>query len=121
MKLLLVAVLAIVPYAFSYDEKYDKLDVDKIINDDTMFDGYVACLLDKGPCSLEHSAEFRKLVPEVIAEACAKCTKIQRDHVRKTVKALQTKKPKEFEEFRKKYDPDNKYQEAFAAFMVATE
>ncbi|XP_049877115.1 ejaculatory bulb-specific protein 3-like [Pectinophora gossypiella] len=122
MKSLVIAVLALaIPTVFSYDEKYDKLDVDKIIGDDSLFDAYIQCLLDKGPCSVEHSADFRKLVPEVIADACAKCTPLQRTNVRKTVKALQEKKPQEFKEFRAKYDPKGEYEQAFAAFMVATD
>lgn len=57
---LFVAVFALVaPFTLGYDEIYDKLDVDKIIGDDALFTAYINCLLDKGECSVEHSADFR--------------------------------------------------------------
>ncbi|XP_026320741.1 ejaculatory bulb-specific protein 3-like isoform X2 [Hyposmocoma kahamanoa] len=121
MNTLLVAVLALaLPLAFCYDEIFDKIDLDKILGDDNLFNKYIDCLLDKGPCEpMEHAPEFRKLVPEVIAEACAKCSPIQKQHVRKTVNALKEKKPEAFQQFVEKYDPKGVYQEAFAAFMIA--
>ncbi|KAL0820545.1 hypothetical protein ABMA28_006396 [Loxostege sticticalis] len=122
MKLIFCAVLAaMAPLVLCYDEKYDKIDVDKIIGDDAMFTGYLNCLLDKGPCDLENSTDFRKLLPEVIATACAKCTPIQRQSVRKTVKAITEKKPDEFKEFINKYDPDHTHEKAFTAFVLAND
>nr|WPA71052.1 chemosensory protein protein 3 [Diaphania glauculalis] len=120
MKVFLFTVMAVLaPLVLCYDEKYDKIDVDKILGDDAVFTGYLNCLLDKGPCDLENSKEFRDLLPEVIATACAKCTPIQRKSVRKTVKAITEKKPDEFKEFINKYDPDHSHEKAFTAFVLA--
>ncbi|XP_059060888.1 ejaculatory bulb-specific protein 3-like [Achroia grisella] len=122
MKAVIITVIAMaIPMVFCYDEIFDKVDVDKIINDDTLFTGYIDCMLDKGPCNLEHSAEFKKLLPEVIATACAKCSPIQRQHVRKTVKALSEKKPDDFKVFRTKFDPKGDYEAAFTAFIIGTD
>nr|AYC12350.1 chemosensory protein 5 [Clostera restitura] len=122
MKFFIMTLMAIsTPFVLGYDEIYDKIDVDKILNDDALFVTYINCLLDKGACSVEHSAEFRKLVPEVIATSCAKCTPIQRQNVRKTVKALSEKKPDDFAEFRAKYDPKGEYEKDFAAFLLGTD
>ncbi|CAH1640307.1 unnamed protein product [Spodoptera littoralis] len=122
MNALLIAVFALAaPLAFGYDEKYDKLDVDKILGDDALFTAYINCMLDKGPCSVEHSADFRQLLPEVIATACEKCTPIQRQNVRKTVKALSEKKPDDFVQFRAKFDPKGEYEKAFSAFVIGTD
>lgn len=55
----------------------------------------------------------------MISEACAKCTPMQKMHVRKTVKALE-KKPEALQQFHEKYDPKGEYQEAFAAFVAAS-
>ncbi|CAB3231664.1 unnamed protein product [Arctia plantaginis] len=119
---LFVAVFAFVtPFTLGYDEIYDKLDVDKILADDALFTSYINCLLDKGECSVEHSADFRKLIPEVIATACAKCTDIQKTNVRKTVKALTEKRPTEFDQFRAKFDPKSEYEKAFTAFVMASD
>lgn len=61
------------------------------------------------------------MLPEVISEACGKCSPIQKKHVRKTVNALKEKKPEAFQEFIVKYDPKGAYHESFAAFMVAND
>nr|CAJ2313441.1 Ejaculatory bulb-specific protein 3 [Metisa plana] len=76
-----LALMTISNLVLGYDEIYDKIDVDKILADEALFDAYIDCMLDKGPCTAEHSPEFRKLLPEVVATACAKCTPIQKAHV----------------------------------------
>nr|QEI46811.1 chemosensory protein 13 [Galleria mellonella] len=122
MKTVFITVVAMaITIVFGYDEIFDKVDVDKIINDDSLFTGYIDCMLEKGPCTLEHSEEFKKLLPEVIATACAKCSPIQRQHVRKTVKALSEKKPDDFKIFRSRFDPKGEYEAAFTAFLVGTD
>lgn len=57
----------------------------------------------------------------MIATACAKCTDIQKTHVRKTVKALTEKRPEDFEQFRAKFDPKGEYEKAFTAFVMASD
>lgn len=42
-----------------YDDKFNKIDVDKVINDETMFNSYLNCFLDKGPCTEEYATEFK--------------------------------------------------------------
>lgn len=59
-----------------------------------------------------------ELLPEVIATACEKCSDVQKLNVRKSVKALQERKPAEFKEFREKFDPKGEYEEKFAAFIL---
>ncbi|XP_012549936.3 allergen Tha p 1 [Bombyx mori] len=123
MNNLLIAILALtLPFSiWCYDEKYDKIDVDKILSDDKLFTDYINCMLDKGPCEVEYSSEFKELLPEVIATSCAKCTPIQKTGLRKTVKALSVKRPDDFSQFRAKYDPKGEYEKQFAAFVVATD
>ncbi|XP_075981790.1 ejaculatory bulb-specific protein 3-like [Anticarsia gemmatalis] len=122
MNALLIAVIAFAaPFALGYDEIYDKLDVDKILADDALFTAYINCMLDKGDCSVEHSADFRKLLPEVIATSCAKCSPIQKTNVRKTVRALSEKRPEDFNQFRAKYDPKGEYEKEFTAFVLASD
>ncbi|KOB75934.1 Chemosensory protein 12 [Operophtera brumata] len=107
------AILALVavalPLVSCYDEKYDKIDVDKIIADADLFTA----------CSSRVNAF--KLLPEVISTSCEKCSPIQKEHVRKTVKALSEKRPDDFVKFREKYDPDGKYEKSFSAFVLGGE
>lgn len=58
------------------------------------------------------------MLPELIAEACAKCSPTQKTHVKRTVNALKENKPDAFKQFVEKYDPKGVYHEAFVAFMV---
>nr|UNG39396.1 chemosensory protein 2 [Apocheima cinerarius] len=119
--LLLTVVTLAVPLVMCYDEVYDTIDVDKIIADDGLFTKYIDCMLNKGPCDVEHSAEFKKLLPEVIATSCGKCSPIQKKHVKKTVKALGEKKPAELLEFKKMYDPNGEHEKDFSAFVFSAD
>ncbi|KAL4715055.1 hypothetical protein ACJJTC_003206 [Scirpophaga incertulas] len=120
MKLFLLLAAAVATVV-CYDEKYDKIDVDKIINDDTLFQAYIDCMLDKGPCDQENSADFKKLLPEVISTTCEKCSPIQKKNVKKTVRAITEKKPEMFKEFIAKYDPSHEHEKAFAAFVLSSD
>lgn len=57
------------------------------------------------------------MFPDLVATACAKCTPIQKQHIRKTVKALGKKKPEEFLEFKNKYDPTGEHVTKFSEFL----
>lgn len=70
---------------------------------------------------LHFSSLFSELLPEVIATSCGKCSPIQRQNVRKTVKALSEKKPEEFTQFRAKYDPKGEHEKSFSAFVMGTD
>ncbi|XP_048483633.1 ejaculatory bulb-specific protein 3 [Plutella xylostella] len=117
MQLLLLLVIS-APLVLGYDAKYDQLDVDKILADDDTFSAYVNCLLDKGPCSVEHSEDFKTIFPEVVATACEKCSDLQKANVRKSVKALQDRRPEDFKALRTKYDPKGDYEEKFLRFIL---
>ncbi|CAH1364350.1 unnamed protein product [Tenebrio molitor] len=42
-----------------YTNKYDNVDVDKILNNDRVLTNYIKCLMDEGPCTSE-GREFQK-------------------------------------------------------------
>lgn len=52
---------------------------------------------------------FSEVLPEVITTACKKCTPQQIRLTRKAFKAFATMLPDMFDEFKRKYDPQNKY------------
>lgn len=54
-----IALMLVVPSILGYDEKYDKIDPDKIINDDALFSAYIDCMLDRGSCTVEYSEDFK--------------------------------------------------------------
>lgn len=49
---------------------------------------------------------------EAVREACAKCTVAQKEILKKFLKGLEEKAPADYEEFKKKFDSENKYFEA---------
>lgn len=53
--------------------------------------------------------------------SCAKCTEKQKDGARRVVKYIKTNEADYWEEFKKKYDPDNTYQETYEKFLNADE
>lgn len=57
--LLLAVVTLAVPLVMCYDAVYDKIDVDKILGDEDLFAKYTDCMLNKGPCDVEHSEDFK--------------------------------------------------------------
>ncbi|XP_072942747.1 ejaculatory bulb-specific protein 3-like [Epargyreus clarus] len=115
-----LAIIALAaPLAAGYDEMFDKIDIDKILADDALFTEYVECFLDKGPCKAELAVEFKKIIPEIISEACGKCTTEQKGKVRKLVNALYEQKPNKAIAFHQKYDPTGEYEPKFSAFLLA--
>lgn len=58
MRHLVVALITVYALSFSsvlaeeaYTSKFDNVDVDAIINNERLLNGYVGCLLDKSPCT----------------------------------------------------------------------
>lgn len=56
-------------------------------------------------------------MPEAIETSCAKCTPKQKILVRKVIKALKDQLPEEYEQLRKKYDPEGKHHETLDKFI----
>ncbi|CAH4030420.1 ejaculatory bulb-specific protein 3-like [Pieris brassicae] len=113
----IITCLLLSPAIFGYDEKYNNVDVDKIISDDTLLLNYINCFLDKGPCDSDFAQDYRDMLPEVIATACGKCTDIQKKNVRKIITVIFEKKTVLAAELQAKYDPESKYQDKIAALM----
>lgn len=115
----LVALSCLVVVALAadkYNAKYDNFDVDTLISNDRLLKAYINCFLDKGRCTPEGS-DFKKALPEAIETTCAKCTEKQKGNIRKVIKAIQQKHPKEWEDLVKKNDPSEKHRANFDKFI----
>ncbi|CAK1552536.1 unnamed protein product [Leptosia nina] len=119
MLLFLVSFLVMSTTVFGYDEKFNKIDVDKILADDNLLMAYLNCFLDKGPCDKEYAQDFRDILPEVIATTCGKCSDIQKDKVRKLINSLINTKPDLAMELKTKFDPEGKQEEKLALFLTS--
>lgn len=110
MKLILVAV-ALIGFAAAqekYTNKYDSIDVDEILKSDRLFKNYYKCLLDQGRCTPEGN-ELKRVLPEALETACAKCSERQRNTSARAIKFLSENRPAEWKVLRAKYDPNNRF------------
>ncbi|CAH2042439.1 unnamed protein product, partial [Iphiclides podalirius] len=102
---ILVACLILSAYAAEkYNSKYDNFDVDTLTGNDRLLKSYINCFLEKGKCTSE-GTDFKKALPEAVETSCGKCTEKQKSNVRKVIKAIQQKFPKQWEELVAKNDP----------------
>lgn len=112
LSLMIVAVFA----AEKYNSKYDNFDVENLVTNDRLLKAYINCFLDKGRCTAE-GTDFKKTLPEAIETTCAKCTEKQKGNIRKVIKTIQIKHPKEWEELVKKNDPTGRHRTNFDKFI----
>nr|UYB94428.1 chemosensory protein 4 [Lytta caraganae] len=96
-----------------YTNKYDNIDVDRILASKRLLMAYVNCLLDKGPCSPE-GRELKKYVPDALASDCAKCTEIQKVQAGKVFTHLLQNYRTEWDLLLEKYDPEGNFRKKYA-------
>ncbi|XP_034835699.1 ejaculatory bulb-specific protein 3-like [Maniola hyperantus] len=114
--IVLVCLVLSVYAADKYNSKYDNFDVETLIGNDRLLKSYVNCFLDKGRCTAEGN-DFKKALPEAVETICSKCTEKQKLNIRKVIKAIQQKYPKQWEDLVKKNDPTGKYRAGFEKFI----
>ncbi|XP_063540201.1 allergen Tha p 1-like isoform X3 [Cydia strobilella] len=113
--LLCVASLALAEE--KYTDKYDNIDLDEILDNKRLLQAYVNCILDKGKCTPE-GKELKDTVKDAMTTSCEKCTEQQRKGARKVVKHLKENEPEYWTQMKAKYDPGDKYQESYEAFLA---
>ncbi|XP_018563006.1 ejaculatory bulb-specific protein 3 [Anoplophora glabripennis] len=99
-----------------YSNKYDHIDIDRILSNKRVLNNYIKCILDQGPCTPD-GREFRDHVPEAITTNCAKCTEAQINIIRKTSVFIMKKRPEDWEKIKNKFDPQEKYKDSFMKFI----
>nr|AKI84386.1 CSP3 [Holotrichia parallela] len=109
---LIISVLAVVVLSKAedgqYTTKYDRLDLDAILNNDRLLQTYIKCLLDLGPCTPDGKV-LRDLLADALESGCSKCNETQRDGATKVIRFLTKNKKEDWEALKKKYDPNGKY------------
>ncbi|XP_063366510.1 ejaculatory bulb-specific protein 3-like isoform X3 [Cydia amplana] len=113
--LLVVASLALAEE--KYTDKYDNIDLDEILDNKRLLQAYVNCILDKGKCTPE-GKELKDTIKDAMTTACEKCTEQQRKGARKVVKHLKENEPEYWTQMKARYDPGDKYQESYEAFLA---
>ncbi|CAH0717575.1 unnamed protein product, partial [Brenthis ino] len=95
----------------NYTTLNDHLDMDALVGNITAMQSYVDCFLDRIPCS-EVAASYKRLMPEAVKQACSRCNANQKYQYGRFLEAVRVQLPIEYDNYRKHYDPDNKYFDA---------
>nr|QIJ45715.1 chemosensory protein [Glyphodes pyloalis] len=114
--LILSAVLALVATE-TYKTTHDNLDVEAIVSNADSITAFTKCYLDKGDCN-ETAASFKRVLPEAIATACAKCTPAQKHMLRRYLEELKKTYPGDYEAIKQKYDSEGKHLDSLRAAIA---
>nr|ATI99852.1 chemosensory protein 13 [Oedaleus asiaticus] len=89
-----------------YQTAYDSVDVDVIIQDDTLVQSIMKCLVSATDdlCGPENK-HVKGLLPEMLATGCAKCSEKQKHSMNKFFGHVARKHPDLYKQFLEKYDP----------------
>lgn len=112
--IVLLVVVSVVVAENKYTNKYDNVDVDKILQNQRVLTNYIKCMLDEGSCTAE-GRELKKTLPDALATGCAKCNNDQKAYAEKVINHLKTKRPNDWNRLVAKYDPQRQYQKRFEA------
>nr|AWW17231.1 chemosensory protein 7 [Riptortus pedestris] len=100
----------------SYTTKYDNINLDEILNNERLYRKYFECLKGAGKCTPD-GKELKELLPDALETDCSKCSEKQKAGSEKVLRFLLEKKPDDYAELEKIYDPQGtykkKYQEEF--------
>ncbi|XP_052743894.1 uncharacterized protein LOC112056011 [Bicyclus anynana] len=117
----LVIILALVAFAAARPDgdysRYENFEVDETISNLRLLKSFVYCFLDRGKCTPE-AADFKKWVPEVLETDCAKCSEHQKSLIAQVLEAISQKLPEEWEELKKKHNPDGKFDDTVREFLA---
>lgn len=108
----LLAMVVVLASAQKYTDKFDNIDVDRVLSNDRILNNYLKCLLDKGPCTQE-GRELKKTLPDALKTNCEKCSEKQKTSSRKVISHLEDRKPQEWKKLLDKYDPEGIYKSKF--------
>ncbi|XP_043471776.1 allergen Tha p 1-like [Leptopilina heterotoma] len=100
------------PKQNTYMTRWDKVNLNEILDSKRLLQYYFNCLMSKGPCPPD-GMELKRALPEALANACAKCTKSQIEGSVKVIRYLREFEPNKFEILANKYDPKGIYRQKY--------
>ncbi|XP_015592599.1 ejaculatory bulb-specific protein 3 [Cephus cinctus] len=96
----------------TYTTRWDKVNVDDILESKRLLHYYFNCLMNKGPCPPD-GHELKRVLPEALQTACAKCTKSQIEGSVKVIRYLRQFEPGKFKQLAERYDPEGMYRKRY--------
>ncbi|XP_017058943.1 putative odorant-binding protein A10 [Drosophila ficusphila] len=92
----------------AYDDKFDNVDLDEILNQERLLINYIKCLEGTGPCTPD-AKMLKEILPDAIQTDCTKCTEKQKNGAEKVTRHLIDNRPTDWERLEKIYDPEGTY------------
>lgn len=100
------------PATKTYTTKYDNVDIEEILKNDRLLEGYFKCLMDKGKCTPD-GAELKKVLPDALKNKCSLCSEKQKAGSEKIIPYLIENKPEMWNDLEAKFDPKGTYRSAY--------
>jgi len=95
-----------------YTSRFDNVDLDEVLNSDRLLTNYFRCIMDEGPCTPD-AKELKRLIPDALANKCAKCSERQKAGAEKVLTFLIKNRSKEWTRLEAKYDPSGKFRKMY--------
>ncbi|XP_017877704.1 ejaculatory bulb-specific protein 3-like [Ceratina calcarata] len=100
-----------------YTTKYDEVDINAILNSERLLNGYVNCLLNRGPCTPDAS-ELKKNLPDALEHECSACSEKQKEFADKISHYLIDNREEDWSLLEAKYDPTGAYRQQYLENQV---
>ncbi|CAH2042431.1 unnamed protein product, partial [Iphiclides podalirius] len=91
-----------------YTDRYDNVNLDEILDNKRLLEGYIKCILDEGKCSPD-GKELKSHIKEALENYCEKCTDAQKSGTRRVIGHLINNEKGYWNQLTAKYDPERKY------------
>ncbi|KAA1417851.1 hypothetical protein F0U47_20540, partial [Nocardioides antri] len=101
----------------TYSSENDDLDIEALVGNIDSLKAFIGCFLETSPCDAV-SGDFKKDIPEAVAEAGGKCTPAQQRLFQRYLEVVKDKLPQEYEAFKTKYDPQGKHFDALLSAVA---
>ncbi|KAK5647407.1 hypothetical protein RI129_002299 [Pyrocoelia pectoralis] len=101
----------------SFDDDFDNIDIDEILENKRLVDNYIHCFKTGQKCTPE-GQKFRDLLPKALKSKCNDCTEEQKEKVYKSLEWAIQNRPDDFLEIEAIHDPDHHFRADFASELA---
>lgn len=104
----IIAVCSIAVHAVPPSRKPAAINIENVLGNDRLLNGYIRCLMDEGPCSRD-GKNLKQLLPDAIQTDCSSCTGAQKQNSRKVITFFRTHRPQDWKRLSDKFDPHGNF------------
>ncbi|CAH0550937.1 unnamed protein product [Brassicogethes aeneus] len=116
--LFLFSAVVVAVASYELDEKYNNIDISKILENERLVQAHCECLLKNTRCNNDGEA-LKKYVPGAISNNCSECSEKQKEAAVLVIKHLRDNHPEKcFDLLIKKFDPKNEHAEELKKLLA---